>query len=210
MSWLLLVALAFGSLDGQPPRLAVAAEGGVVVTALPPVLDEPAVARHLTTGLTTICVVRVSGSVAGRKVEGGARIEIRYELWDEVFHVVSLSIDGRRVRARLDSLAGLRAWWRTLELTVLAERLAVPVGTRLKVQLDVVPFSAEEQRDAQHWFSETLDQAGRTGTEDVGSSVDDRSEALSRVFNVLLATSIGRRALASFRWTVEAVTGSVP
>ena len=97
----------------------------------------------------------------------------------------------------------LVAWWQNLRLVLVdADRLGSSWPRRLKVTADVVPFSAAEQDDARRWFSERIEAGRRSGTGEVGRAGDDSTETLSRTFNLLLATSIRRRAMASFRWSL--------
>ena len=101
----------------------------------------------------------------------------------------------------------LQAWWRDLRLVILdAASLAEGPAPRLRITADVVPFSHSERRDTQRWFSESIDRArrsgARSGTGEVGRSGEKRTETLSRTFDLLLATSIRRRALASYTWTL--------
>ncbi len=192
----------------ETPRLEIDSERRLVLTGLPPILAEEGVKEHLTTGLTTSVNFRPEGKSAGggqrqRDLPGGARVDIRYDLWDEVFHVTTLGRGERIERAELSSFEELLEWWQSLEVVLLdGDRLGRPWPRRLRVRADVVPFSAAEQDDARRWFSESIEEGRRSGTGEVGRSGEVPSEPLSRTFNLLLATSIRRHALASFTWTV--------
>ena len=61
--------------------------------------------------------------------------------------------------------------------------------------------SSKEEAETERWLSETLSRAGRDRGE---RAIPQEAEgsSLGQVFNVLLATSIRRRAVRSFRWTV--------
>jgi len=111
MRWMLLVLLLASAAGAvEPPRLETAGletprlEAGsgsrLVLTGLPPILADEEVKEHLTTGLTTTLQFRVGGN----KLAGGARVEIRYDLWDEVFLVKAGGIDGRAESYRASSL----------------------------------------------------------------------------------------------------------
>ncbi len=199
-----LFLLAAAAAATEAPRIDIEPGRRLVLAALPPIVDEAEVREHLTTGLTTGFLFRVSvRDPAGGRPGGGARIEIRYELWDEVYHVAAVGIDGAVERRTVASTEELRAWWSSLRLLV----LEAPPGLlgrarQAKVQLDVVPFSQTERDDTQRWFSDSLDKAGRSSTEELGQSYDEQPEVLSRAFNLLMATSIGSRALTSYRWSV--------
>jgi hypothetical protein len=204
-----LVALTLASVctaarAAPPPGVSLDAGQRLVVGRLAAILAEEAVARQLQSGLTTTFVFRAE--VAGR-VLGGARVDVRYDLWDEVFEVVAVGADGRGERATLAGRAALETWWSSLELVV-AERAssAALMPRELVLALEVIPFSASEQDDAQRWFVRSF---GATGTRD-GPQVTDpaerRGDSLEKVLGVLMATSIRGSALYSARWAV-AVTG---
>ena len=196
---LLLASVPAASLEAaEAPRLELDAERRLILTGLPPILADDGVKEHLTTGLTTSFSFRPGG-----KLPGGARVDVRYDLWDEVFHVVAASRGDRLQQTRLTSFAALVEWWQGLRLALLdADRLERPWPRRLKVHVDVVPFSASEQDDAQRWLSESIEQGRRSGTDEVGRSGDAAADTLSRTFNLLLATSIRRRPLASYTWSL--------
>lgn len=212
VSLLLSLASAVGA---QEPGLELDADGRLVLHSLPLVLGDDQVRPHLTEGLTTTFLFRIDpkGVRFGEgKPRPGARIEIRYELWDEVFYVAAGSVDGTLVRRTLESMGELESWWRSLRLVVsgsdlFASGLDPPRPREAKVSLDVVPFTQAEQRDAQRWFSETLDEAGKSGAEELADSADKSPDTLDRTFHLLMATAIQRRALVSYRWTVPIADG---
>ncbi len=186
-----------------PPRLAAEPEHWVL-TALPPILADDEVEANLTSGLTSSFLIQLTGRDRdGAKVGGGARIQVRYELWDEVFHVATLDVAGRVERRTVASFAELAEWWRSLRLTVLRPPPNLPPGAELRVTIDLVPFSRSEQDDAQRWFSDSLDRSGRSSAEELEQSADESPGRLTQVFNLLMATSIRRRAATSYRWTLE-------
>lgn len=189
--WLgLLLAARLAAAGG--PALERSAEG-VALAHLPPLLRNGEVRRHLGTGLTTTLAfeVRLTGGGRGR---GGARIDIRYELWDEVWLVTRADTSGRTQRVRFPSFEQLETWWRDLRLDVLPAR--APAGPA-EVRLRVIPFSQSEQLDAQRWFSRSL-AAERSDSAGAVSGVLE--EPSGDLFNLLLATSIGRPALLEYEW----------
>ena len=180
----------------ENPRIELDAEHHVVLTHLPPILADAEVKEHLTTGLTTTITFRPRG-----KMLGGALVEIRYDLWDEVFHVAAIGFGSRSRRAELPTFEDLEEWWRELRLRLLDDsRLAEPRPRQLRVTARVVPFSQAEEADTQRWFSESIDR--RSGTDELGRSSEKRAETLQRTFNLLLATSIRRQPLATYTWTL--------
>ena len=205
MRWLLLPLLLASTLEAaEMPRIEEGLGSQLLLSGLPPILRDDAVKEHLTTGLTTTLQFRLG---AGGKTLGGARVEIRYDLWDEDFLVTAAGIDGRVQRHRAPSFESLEQWWQALRLPILdRSRLSEPLPGRLRVTADVVPFSQSEQDDTRRWFSESVDQARRSGTDEVGRAAEDRTETLSQTFTLLLATSIQRRAIVSYPWMVTIPT----
>jgi hypothetical protein len=174
------------------------------VGSLPPILSDDEVARQLTTGLTATLAFRAETSAAtSGKMVGGARVEIRYELWDEIFHVATLEIDGPPRRQKIPSWEELELWWSKLDLAVLNISNMSPDRSRqIRLTLDVLPFSHSEQLDTQKWFEESVQRAEQGKNEGISQSAEGGEESLGRVFSVLIATSIRRQALTSFHWTL--------
>ena len=213
----LLLSGVASALAAQGPALEFEPGGRLVLHSLPTILEDDDVSTHLTRGLTTTFLFRVEpeGARARQKPRRlrGATIEIRYELWDEVFHVATGTLDGRVERRTLESFGELESWWRGLRLTVAGGEpfragIDPPRPKMATVELDVVPFSQAEQRDTRRWFSETLDDASRSGTETLAETAEKDPDTLERTFHLLMATSIQRRALVSYRWDVPIVQGA--
>lgn len=214
---LLLLPLAAAGQEAAPRApTAIRDGGGVHLTRLPSILGRDEVRRHLDTGLTTSFLFKVSLRLpsGGSTLKGAARVEIRYEPWDEVYQLAALGLDGRLVQHNLSSFGDLESRWRDLRLLVLVppERTRLGVGPKLRIDLEVLPFSSTEQRDTRRWFSESLERSGRGNAENAGQVSEERSETLGEVFNLLMATSIQRRAVVDYRWTspVAGPTRSTP
>jgi hypothetical protein len=156
---------------------------GVSILLPPAVLDDPAVRKQLFSGLTTTFRLAVRKPSDGSL--SGARMEIRYDLWDEVWHVRRIDATGHAERARLASRDALEKWWRT------PVRLFAPNESRvlLHIDLDVLPFSAAEEEDARQWIAKS----GGVGTASSGSSFID----------ALIGTTLTAKPLTSFRWRIE-------
>jgi hypothetical protein len=192
-----LAAAASAAAGGavQPrPLFEIGRDRTLLVSALPEVLSLPEVRPHLTTGLTTSFIVTTAASATGgRRVRGAARVDVRWEPWDEVFHVAWVGADGKRRREVVPSYERLGAWWRGLELPVAT---ALPAGSwAVKVELSVIPFSQSEQRDAQRWFSNA---PGPEGPEP--AVVAEGESRLNGVVDLLIATSIQRRSIFRYAW----------
>jgi hypothetical protein len=202
VAYLLLATALTGPAAAGEIRIERGADGLLRLAGLPALLENEDVARQLDTGLTTTFAFRVDLPGAAGQAAGGARAEVRFALWDEVFHVAAAGIDGTVHREVLPSREELRAWWRDLVLPILDGRSGVVArATEARVLLEVVPFSRAEQDDTQRWFAHGADAATATG-ERFSDSPDDREGSLEQVFGVLIATSIQRRALISHRWTL--------
>ena len=193
---LAVAALAvFAPAAGAQPRLE-ARDGALWLTALPPILDGESIERQLTSGLTTGFVFTLE---VERETRGAAQVEIRYELWDEVFLTARLEA-GRADERRetVGSRPALDRWWRTLDL-----RLgALPAGgADGEVHLVIVPFSQAEEAETRRWFAESVRRAESTGSGDSASL--GGGGGLDRVLTTLIGTSIRRRPLVEYRWAVE-------
>ncbi|MEO1368751.1 MAG: hypothetical protein AAFX50_16370, partial [Acidobacteriota bacterium] len=161
--------------DAPAPRV-VRQDGALRVELPPPVLGDEEIKGQLSSGLTTTFVFRLTGrSTSGASLQGAARVEVRYEPWDEVYFLHALGRDGRQTNRTLDSDTALADAWRALELVATAPG-AEPAAGRWRVDLDVIPFSRGEQRDTQRWFSESMD--SDAGAEQTARASEDRSQAL--------------------------------
>lgn len=201
--WVVALSPSSGAAE-EAPSLRLA-DGRLHLSSLPPLLDGAEVREPLASGLTTSFVFEVAvRDGAGGKTTGGALVEIRYDLWDEVYFVSRLGAEGVRQRATLASREQLLEWWRALDLGVAeAGGLARSAVWQARVRLAVLPFSSAEQRDAQRWFSRSQ------GSTEAGAGDASGGEA-SDVLNLLIATSIARESALSFDWrlTVEAAGGT--
>lgn len=185
------------------PYWSVGREGNLVVGGLPDVLSRPEVRPHLTTGLTTTFIVRVTASdETGSKVKGGGRIDVRWELWDEVFMTNALGAAGRVRSESLPSFERLVTWWRGLEIPV-AAGLAPGARWQVKVEVSVVPFSRSEQREAQRWFSDSLGEEARPAPRGQAPTQVEPGPASNSLLDLLIVTSIKRPNLATYVWTAS-------
>jgi hypothetical protein len=186
-----------------PAPLAEGARDGLALTHLPPILAEEEVRKQLGTGLTTTFLFTAEArGAAGAKMAGAARVDIRYDLWDEVYLVSRLDGSGRLERANFPSFERLAEWWRSARLVLI--RAPADAGVqRVEVRLRIIPFSQSEQRDTQRWFTQALsgEKTGSAGA--VSDAVQDQPESFSQVINLLMATSIGRPALLEYLWKLN-------
>ncbi|HEX3532134.1 MAG TPA: hypothetical protein VH988_34170 [Thermoanaerobaculia bacterium] len=197
-----LAAGAASAAEG--PLFTIGRDGVLLLGALPDILSRPEVRPHLATGLTTTFALRVTATdETGTKTRGGGRIDVRWEPWDEVFFTAALGADGRARRESLPSLDRLAAWWNSLEIPA-ATGLAPGGRWTVRVEVNVIPFSASEQRDTQRWFSDSLGQApppAPSASSQEQSAAARQVPANGGVLDLLIATSIKRHSLISFNWT---------
>lgn len=192
----LFVALAVAADDAEP-RLS--RDGEVwTLRSLPPILGDEGVRSHLETGLTTTLALRVVARGAGGRHEGGALVTVRYQLWDEIFEVSVVEPAGPPRRLRLESFDELERWWTDLRVRPFAGEPPSLASARLEV--DVVPFSAAEERETRRWLSDSLDAARRSATESLSPSAEESDDTLGRTFRLMMATSIRRRAVQEYRF----------
>jgi len=187
-AWSLLLLLSLLMLPaamGAETRPAFAAQSGRVVAVVLPaaLLSDRDVRRQLGSGLTTTFQLAAKQRDADRR--GVARIEIRFDLWDEVWLVRRIEFDGKEERQRLASRDALEKWWSApLRLfAAAADRVA------LTVTLTVLPFSAAEGEDARQWISKSGGVAATEGG--------------SPLVAALIGTTLSAKPIRSWRWQTE-------
>jgi hypothetical protein len=191
----LAMLLATGALAAAP-RATRTSDGSTRLVLPPSVLMRDDVRRQLTNGLTTVFLVRGKSEAA----EGRARVEIRYELWDERFLAAILDANGRRT-ASLPNFDGLVKWWEQSPLALRTPTGTFRAGTSLEVTVDVLPFSAREEADAEEWLSRSISKA--QSASGLGKELPHAgSESGSNFFDLLIGTAIKRKPLLQFRWTI--------
>ena len=189
-----IVLLAATPMEAADRPVALARpDGGIPVTLPVDLLSRRDIARQLNSGLTTTFAISAMGGTR----RGGARIEVRYEPWDEVYFVTARGIDLKVRSVKLVSLERLKAWWREAALPALTN--AVGVG-KVDVSIEVLPFSIEEQEETQQWLTRSLGEAHRQESLDPGEVVG--SPGAASVLDVLIGTSIQRRPILRYRWSV--------
>ena len=159
----------------------------VVAIVLPPgILGDRAVREQLAGGLTTTFIL--AAHQRGSDVSGGARIEIRFDLWDEVWLVHRIEFDGRESHERFASQQLLEKWW-SAPTRIIA---AATQRASLTVSLTVLPFSIAEGKDAREWIARS---AGATPAE-------PRS---SPFISALIGTTLHAKAIRTDQWSADVV-----
>jgi hypothetical protein len=165
-------------LAAPPERPALTVANDRVLVVLPSsILKQKEVRARLESALTTTFLVKTK--------DANARIEIRFDLWDEVYRVKRIDAAGRAAQ-QIVNAAQLEAWWRT---PVDAGR--APTAGPLDLELVVLPFSAADESDARQWLSKS------------GGARDPSVETPS-VVDALIGTTLSARPIVSYRWSLEA------
>lgn len=177
-----------------PPLLSCDRPTECVASRLPSILADEEVFDYLKSGLTTTLVLSLSAKgVRGERLTSSAQIDVRFEPWEEVFIVKRRRGAGRPDRWRLASEEKLYEWWAGLTLDVAFR--GVLTG-RVTVGLTLIPFSEEEEADTRRWYADTLRSARlRPGG-------DTTPELLGEIVDTLTLTSIKRRGVRSYSWSV--------
>jgi hypothetical protein len=186
--------------------------GVLTIVALPEMLSRREVRPHLGSGLTTSFVVEVEARDArGRVARGAGRIDVRYELWDEVYVVRTFGVGGARRWAPVRSFEELQSAWQRLRLPVFSAGSLDRAGPwKVEVLLSVVPFSQSEQRDAQRWFNDSIAARPPSAPGTPGPrSGETVAPETGGVLDLFLGSSIQRRSLVRYDWTVEFRPGAI-
>jgi hypothetical protein len=192
--WALAAVAATGAAaDVARPHVACDAHGRCAVSHLPPIASDREVRRYLESGLTTSLVFTLSvRDRTGRRHEAGARVDVRYEPWEERFDlwVFAAGESPRKEVVAPDKLAG---WWSELRMSFTG--LSEAAGAA-RVDVDLIPFSEEEEADTRRWYAETLRGGGvpRSGTDGLAASTLPMLDALT-------LTSIKRHGVLRFSWS---------
>ena len=185
-----MVLLAASIAPPSVPRARMGTDGIVEVFLPSAVLMRKEVAKQLTSGLTTAFVLRVED----RKIIGGARVEIRYDLWEESYLVTVLELDGAVRREKIASAAKLAEWWRDTPLRVMrTNQHPQSISSRLQV----LPFSAREEAEAERWLSESV------GASPKKNAATDPTSSANRLLDAIIGTSVQRRPIVEFRWKID-------
>jgi hypothetical protein len=201
------LAVALAGLSGTvaaAPSPALARGGGfLLLTHLPPILGRSEIRKQLETGLTTTLAFELR--LAGGKPVGAARLDVRYEPWDEVFYVRQLDATGRLRSFSLPSFERLADWWAKAELALGAARGRLPAAA--EVRLRVIPFSRAEQLETQKWLSRSLSDRDPGSAGALSGTLEKPATPLGQVLDLLLSTSIERGALSEISWKLAVPQG---
>ena len=160
-------------------------------------LSDAEVRKRLNSGLTTTFVIVAT---LDDERTSGARVDIRFEPWDEVYFVTLRRIGVQPQRQRAASFLQLETWWRETSLPLFIGAAGVK---RVQVAVDVIPFSAEEQEETQRWLTRSLGEARQPAPPQSTQGPSPRPSASGSVLDVLIGTSIQRRPIFRRRWQLQ-------
>jgi hypothetical protein len=162
-------------------------------------LDDARLSKLLSSGLTTAIVVGVDEKTSrGTKIRGNARIEIRDDLWNEVYYV-TLYEGGKRSEQKL-AAAKLRDWWSSTPVRLASLPDDAPPPS-VRITLQVIPFSAREEAEAQRWLLHSM-RDGASPRAASGPQLPAGAVPANGVFDRFIATSVQRRPVLAWNWTV--------
>lgn len=183
----LLALFLLAAAPPSHPRATISADGHLDITLPPNVLRNDEVRKHLTSGLTTVFLLTVNDS--------GARIEIRYDLWDEKFLVTTIDSERHLQKTSIDSFEHLVDWWSRTPLRTGKAR------DDIRAKLEVIPFSASEEEDAQRWLARSIGGGGNAADP---SQRENATGSTGGILDLLIGTSVQRHPLQTWRWTLHA------
>jgi hypothetical protein len=197
----LAVVAAFAASPNSIPRATVAPGGGIDVLLPRTIVMGEEVRKQLKSGLTTAFIATFDDEGRnGERIRGGVRVEVRYELWDENYLLTILNGDGRRQKLTVASYDRLVEWWSKTPFRLSKTPIAdAPSTVHLKVE--VLPFSAGEQADAQKWLAQSIGASPRPNERPTSSS-GDRGASVGNLIDVIIGTSMQRRPIQTFKWAI--------
>lgn len=182
----------------ERPALQVDPEGWWTVPIPLELLEDASLEKKLYSGLTTTFELRATFEPR-RDDDFFAMLQVRYEIWEEVFIITRLEADGRLGRRQFATLEETAAWLRREPLRI----ARVGGGKNLIVRVRLIPFSRGDELIAEDWFARVLrvPDAVTTGQVDRNRdrSLDDSGDG-SGIFEVLMTKSIRRRSIRTVKW----------
>ena len=180
-------------------RAVITPAGALTITLPSDLIAKKEVREHLTSGLTTVFVIATFAEEDGGVTSGGARVEVRFALWEEQYVVNVIDPSGDEHRMTFASAAAFERWWAENPLTVSPPRRYGP-RVDVRVKLTMLPFSARDQSDTRKWLARTLSES---------AAANERTAAQSaEVLRAIVETSVKRRPLLVREWTMHATRES--
>lgn len=183
-----IAALAVAAAVSQQTTPRAVLNGEAIEVTLPVnVFRDERFTKLLASGLTTTVVISGDDSRA-------VRIEIRYDLWDEIYRVTT-----KGEQLTLPSLDRLQQWLSTTRFRV-GDVHNGRVPATVRIGIEVIPFSATEQNEAQRWLLHSISDAEAKGSA-TGGSRSAPTESPS-AFDRMIAGSVKSKTLLSWHWKV--------
>lgn len=177
------------------PSATILPDGTIGITLPQKLIRSREVREQLTSGLTTTFVVSLKANDGRNPVNGGARVDVRLDLWEEKY-LVSVATPAGLQKLSLDSEAALEEWWSENALVVTTPR-NLAHALNVDLHLEMLPFSAREQIETERWLSRTL------SPNHVGAT--ERTPAQSaEILRIIVETSVRREPLLESKWSVRA------
>lgn len=174
----------------------ITSRGTLAITLPADLLRRREVKDHLTSGLTTVFVIATTARDDRNTTRGGARVEVRFALWEEQYVVTVIGPTGEEQTSRFESEAAFARWWTQNPLTVSAP-LKYGAEVNVHVKLTMLPFSTRDQRDTRRWVARTLASSDKPGEPTPAQSAE--------VLRIIVETSVRRRPLFEREWSERAV-----
>jgi hypothetical protein len=177
-------------------RAIITPNGALAITLPADLIAKKEVREQLTSGLTTVFIVATFATDESGVTNGGARVEVRFALWEEQYIVNVIDPSGDEHRMTFASAAAFEKWWAENPLTVSPPRRYGP-RVDVRVKLTMLPFSARDQSDTRKWLARTLSES---------AAANERTAAQSaEVLRVIVETSVKRRPLLVREWIARAI-----
>ncbi|CAM2067388.1 hypothetical protein SCOR_18555 [Sulfidibacter corallicola] len=183
-TWILLLLL--GWQHGEAPSLSEGPDRGLVLRLPGALFEHKDVVKQINSGLTAALVVTVTDR-EGRI--GGARIAVRYEPWDEVYHVQVLDMRGTETKRVLATRTEMADFFKKGVLHVWSAKHRLHRDQPFAIRIKVLPFSQREQADTQAWLTRTVSGQRPGGVPTMG-------------MELILERSIKRPTTTQFEWKV--------
>jgi len=156
-------------------------------------LDEKSVLKSLKSGLTTTIEFQIIVNLTnGKTLQGGSKIFIRYELWDEKYLVEWVDSMGHH-HSDFSTLNEIKTWFADQNFSMFSFHEKSTIKHAL-VLLKVLPFSQHEQQQAKKWMSRTISsQQNKPGN----------NQSNRQVMDMIIGTSVKRPSLVDFSWDLD-------
>jgi hypothetical protein len=174
MRTLVASVMMLASMHSTAADLSAFVEEAALGVTLSGVRFPEALPKDLASGLTTRILIRVTLEEAGRRTrQRSAEIAIRYDLWDEVFTLVT-RLDGTAPETTTKrSAQDVRASLDQIRLARLFSTADIGVASELTVHAELLlnPIDRERMENLRRWVAEnsarrSLDPAGILGAAD--------------------------------------------